>query len=76
MLTEVRIREVTEVGLTLLALVLLGVFAGRPTLHNVVTLAMDARHCLAEMGETGHSKHRSHGGRNTYADFSFIVNYA
>ena len=52
MLAEDRVCEVVEVRLTLFAPVLLGVFSGCSTLDNVVTLAMDTRHRLAEAGET------------------------
>jgi hypothetical protein len=52
MLTENRVREVVELRLALFAPVLLCVFAGSAALDNVLTLAMDTRHCLAEAGET------------------------
>jgi hypothetical protein len=52
MLTEDRLGKVVKVRLAVLAPVLLSVFVGRPPLDNVVTLAMDTRHRLAEPGET------------------------
>jgi hypothetical protein len=52
MLAEDRGREVVEVRLALLVPVLLGVFAGRSSLNDVLTLAMDTRLRLAEPGET------------------------
>ena len=52
MLTEDRVREVVEVRLAVLAPVLLSVLAGGSSLDDLVTLAMDACHRLAEAGET------------------------
>jgi hypothetical protein len=52
MLAEERVREVGEVGLAGLAPVLLSVLAGGSSLDDLITLAMDARHRLAEAGET------------------------
>jgi len=52
MLAENRLCEVVEVGFAVLAPVLLGVFAGRSSVDNGVTLAVDTRHRLAEPGET------------------------
>ncbi|PSO45088.1 MAG: hypothetical protein BRC25_03205, partial [Parcubacteria group bacterium SW_6_46_9] len=63
MLAEDCVREVIRVGLTLLAPILLGVFAGRTSFDNDVTLAVDTRLRLARFGEPETSKHRSRGGR-------------
>ena len=52
MLPENRLREVAEVGLAVLAAVLLGVLIGRSAFDDVVISAMDTRHRLAEAGET------------------------
>jgi len=52
MLAENRVREVVKIRLALFAPVLLCIFAGGAALDNVFTLAMDARHRLAEASET------------------------
>ena len=52
MLAEDRVREVVEVDLEGLASVLLSVLARGSSLDDLVTLAMNARHRLAEAGET------------------------
>jgi len=51
-LAENRVCKVVEVGFAVLTPVLLGVLAGGSTLHNLITTAVDARHRLAEPGET------------------------
>jgi hypothetical protein len=52
MLAEDRVREVVEVGLAVLAPVLLGVLVSRSPFDDGVIFAMDTRHHLAEAGET------------------------
>jgi hypothetical protein len=51
MLAEDRVREVVELRLAVFAPVLLGVLAGGPSLDDLVTLAMDARHRSANPSE-------------------------
>jgi len=52
MLAEERVREVVEVGFAGFTPVLLSVLTGRSSVDNRVTLAVNARHRLAEPGET------------------------
>ena len=52
MLAEHRLCEVVEVGFAGFAPVLLSVLAGRSSVDNRVTLAVNTRHRLAEPGET------------------------
>jgi hypothetical protein len=52
MLPENRLRKVAEVGLAVLAPVLLGVLVDRSAFDDGVIPAMDTRHRLAEAGET------------------------
>ena len=52
MLPENRVCGVVEVRLAVFAPVLLGVFASGSSLDNLIALAVDTRHRLAEAGET------------------------